>query len=443
MSQISEAKLRIVQGLIEQAPDAAVRTLLLALSDGELDPGLAAVKLIIDKEASDRRARNAVLAPIVPLCAATHRGDISFPPRTLSQIWKGLKAVAPGEVDRVLALLDDRRPDEGSPEAFDALCALAVEQLRGGGQPNFAAAAEAAETGSGLANLIGCLDLSAITRHALERLPEWLGRMTEEKAAALRLAYRDVVSVADDGGPRFFEMLAGALAEPWLILRVISGAMGKPAETYLASSELAGFGERLMDEIDEQLEIVSAFNLNAAAGGALAAARATMQATLEIAEFEQSLVLSAEGAWGRRIAKQKRGLAVAVEQRLREVDDAVGHALPLQTRRLGPRTVRGVPKLSADPDPAHVARALTLLSFLNEVRTSAQAGGFASARAKAVEILESRLDSYVEDILSGLRAGEIEDEARARAFLDIAANFCGLARDEKAAQIVRRRAAAA
>ncbi len=102
-----------------------------------------------------------------------------------------------------------------------------------------------------------------------------------------------------------------------------------------------------------------------------------------------------------------------------------------------------MPKLSADPDPAHVARALTLLSFLNEVRTSAQAGGFASARAKAVEILESRLDSYVEDILSGLRAGEIEDEARARAFLDIAANFCGLARDEKAAQIVRRRAAAA
>jgi hypothetical protein len=60
-----------------------------------------------------------------------------------------------------------------------------------------------------------------------------------------------------------------------------------------------------------------------------------------------------------------------------------------------------------------------------------------------VEILEARLDSYVEEILASLHAGEIENEPRARAFLDVTATFCGLARDEQAAQIVRRRAAAA
>src|SRR5439155_14021723 len=133
---------------------------------------------------------------------------ITFAPRTLAQLWTGLKAVAPGEVDGVLALPPDRRPDDGSLETFDALCATAAEQLRGGGQPNFAAAAQAAEAGSGLASLIGCLELAPVTRRALDRLPDWLGRMTEEKAAALRLAYRDVVSIAEDGGPRFFEMLA-------------------------------------------------------------------------------------------------------------------------------------------------------------------------------------------------------------------------------------------
>jgi hypothetical protein len=443
MSQISEAKLQIVRGLIEQAPDSAVRTLLTALSDGELDAGLAAVKTIIDAEAADRRARNAVLAPIAPLCAVGGFSHITFPPRTLAQIWKGLKALAPGEVDRVRALLADWLPDESSPETFDTLCATAAVELLSATQPNFAAAAQAAEAGSGLASLIGCLDLAPVTRRALDRLPDWLGRMTEEKAAALRLAYRDVVAVADDGGPRFFEMLAGALAEPWLILRVISGAMGRPAETYLASSELANFGERLLDAIDGQLEIVSAFDINAGAQGAHTAANAAMQATLIIAEFETSLVLSPEGAWGRRLSKQKRTLASSVELRLREVDDAVSHALPLQTIRLGPRSLRGVPKLTADPDPIQVARASTLLSFLHEVRLSAQNGGFASARAKAVEILEARLDAYVEDILSDLRAGEVENIARARAFLEIAARFCGLARDEKSAQIVRRRAAAA
>jgi hypothetical protein len=93
-------------------------------------------------------------------------------------------------------------------------------------------------------------------------------------------------------------------------------------------------------------------------------------------------------------------------------------------------------------------RATTLLVFLHEIRSSANTGGFASARAKAVEILEARLDSYVEDLLDHLRHDEAPkkdpvDSARARAFLEVAAQLSGEARDEKAAQLVRRRAAAA
>jgi hypothetical protein len=80
---------------------------------------------------------------------------------------------------------------------------------------------------------------------------------------------------------------------------------------------------------------------------------------------------------------------------------------------------------------------------MNEVRSSAAAGGFASARAKALEDLETRLDSYVEKVLEEIRADDGVNPERARAFLEVAAELCGLARDEKAAQIVRRRAAAA
>ena len=110
---------------------------------------------------------------------------------------------------------------------------------------------------------------------------------------------------------------------------------------------------------------------------------------------------------------------------------------------MGPRTLRGVPRLSHDPEPAQVEKAATLLTFMNEVRASAAAGGFASARAKALEVLEHRLDKYVEEVLEEIRAEDGVDVGRARAFLEIAAEFCGLARDEKSAQIVRRRAAAA
>jgi hypothetical protein len=443
MSQISEAKLTIVRSLIEQAPDSAVTILLRALSDSELDPGLATVKRIVEVEANDRRARNTVLAPIVPLCAANAFCKINFPPRTLGLIWRGLKAAAPTDVEHVLGMVADWRPDERAPEVCDALCAVAVEGLKDAAQDSFTDAVKAAEAGSGLAALVGCLELAGVTRRALDRLPDWLGRMTDERAAALRLAYRDGAALAVDGGPLFFEMLAGQLAEPWLILRVISGAMGRPAETYVASSELASFGERLLADIDVQVAIVSAFNPRTGDLDADGAARAALRATVEIAEFEQSLVLSPDGVWGRRLGKQKRELASAVEEQLRDVDDAVSHALPLHTVRMGPRTLRGVPKLTADPDLKHVERATVLLRFMHEVRMSAQAGGFASARAKALEILEARLDTYVEEVLASMRAGEIEDESRARAFLEIAADFCGISRDAKAAQIVRRRAAAA
>ncbi len=88
-------------------------------------------------------------------------------------------------------------------------------------------------------------------------------------------------------------------------------------------------------------------------------------------------------------------------------------------------------------------KAATLLTFMSEVRSSAAAGGFASSRAKALEVLDGRLDSYVEDILEEIRSEHDDHRERARAYLEIAAEFCGLARDEKAAQIVRRRAAAA
>ena len=445
MSHIPEAKLQIVKGLVEQAPDKAVATLLMALNaDGDLDDGLSMVKAIVEAEANDRRIRNLILAPIAPLCGPRDAfSHIRFPPRALSQIWRGLKVAAPDRVSLAIALATDWRGEESGSEPFDALCGLAAAGLRSRDNAPFAAAADAADSQSGAETLAACLDLAPLTRRALTRLPEWLGRMTDEKSAALRLAYKDVVTLAEDGGPRFFEMLAGQLAEPWHILRVIAGAMARPSDSFLAATELAVFGEGLLEDIDRRLEVVSRFNRDAGKAGAMAAVEAIHMITLEMAEIEQSLALTPEGVWGRQIIKQRRALAAAVEAHMRAVDDAVSHALPLQTIRLGPRTLKGVPRLSTEPDPKAVERASTLLMFLHEIRNSAIAGGFASARAKAMEILEARLDTYVEDILEHLRDPDITDGVRARAYLNIAADLCGIARDAKAAQLVRRRAAAA
>ena len=443
MGQISEAKLALVRGLIERAPDGAVRSLLLALgADGGHDAGLAHVHRLLEAEASDRRARNMTFAPVAPLCGAGGPFNaLVFPPRTLALIWRALRGEAPDEVIAAKALAADWRGDESSPQIFDALCARTADALRGGDRA-FSAAAAAADAGSGREQLTACLDLAPVTRRALAQMPEWLGRITSEKAATLRLAYRDVVAVADDAGPRFFEMLCAHLAEPWLILRVICGVMDHPNEAYFAGSELAGFGARVLDDIDRQLAQVASFKADLGRGAARTAAAAAHRATVEIAEVEQSINLAPDGPWGRRLARQKRTLAGAIEASLKAVDDAVGRALPLQTRRMGPRAARGVPSLVRDPDPTLVEQAATLLAFMTEVRPSAAAGGFASARAKAQEALDARLDAYVEDILEDVRSADESHGGRAKAFLEIAAEFCGLARDAKAAQIVRRRAAA-
>ena len=82
MSQLSEAKLRMVRRLIEQAPDTAVRNLLGSLAaDGPHDAGFSRVQRLLEIEAADRNARNTALSPIAPLCRASGPfGALNFPP---------------------------------------------------------------------------------------------------------------------------------------------------------------------------------------------------------------------------------------------------------------------------------------------------------------------------------------------------------------------------
>jgi hypothetical protein len=444
MSHMSDVKMALVRGLIEQAPDAAIQNLLTALgADGAHDEGLTAVQFMLETEASDRRARNLVFAPIAPLCGAPGPfRTLAFPARALSLIWKALRDEAPDEVALAKTLTHRWRESESAAELADRLCVRAALGLRRG-DGDFGAAAAAADAGGGRAELAACLDIAPIVRHALNEMPEWLGRMTSEKAAKLRLAYWDAVSVCDDAGPRFFEMLCAHLAEPWLILRILSAAMYRPNEAYVAGSELAGFGERVLADIERRVAEVGALQAADGRQAAHAAARTVHIATAEIAELELAIHLAPDGAWGQRLMQQKKTLAATIETHLKAGAAAMAFALPLQTLKIGPRTLRGVPRLTHDPDPAAVEKAAALLTFMNEIRASAAAGGFASARAKTIEALEQRLDRYVETVLEEIRADDGVDPDCARAFLDVAAELCGLVRDESSAQVVRRRAAAA
>ena len=286
------------------------------------------------------------------------------------------------------------------------------------------------------------LDLCPIARAALARLPDWIVRMSDERAAAARLAYKDAVALADDAGPQYFEILFAHLAEPWQVLRVMSAIMDHPGDKYAAASELARFGDYILADIDKRLAAFKAFDPNEGAGAGTAAGEALQVASMEIWEFENSIELSRDGPWGGRVNQQKKLLAQLAEGRLEQIDKALDAALPQRMVRLG-RGLRGLPNLRSDPDGAALRRAEGLLAFFDQSRSSAAQSGYGSARAKAAEKLEERLDQYVEDLLEMLRAEQVDSVERVHAYLEVTAELMGLARGEKAAQIVRRRAAAA
>jgi hypothetical protein len=121
----------------------------------------------------------------------------------------------------------------------------------------------------------------------------------------------------------------------------------------------------------------------------------------------------------------------------------VATALPTAPVRLGGRTIRVGAKLDTPPDMRAMRRARAVATLLERSRPAAQVGGFNSLRLKACEEVEHRLNAYVEDLLLTIHDGGAEDVANARLYMEETACLMGHIRDEAAAQIVRRRAAAA
>lgn len=437
MTELSPAKAGLLRMLIDGAPDRVLQKLEQALGDMSLRGSpLGAVWTMVDREISDRVVRNLALAPILGLFQGANS---SLPIALLARLWVHVKAAHPHEVAQAQSLANAFNAEDLDQSVLDDLCARTLDDLRA--RPR----AETLDAFSDdqAARVAEALALSPIIRRCLPHLGDWLIRMDQERRAAARVAYRDSVAVASDAGPLFFQLLGGRMAEPGQILRIISAVMDRPSERYLASSELAHFGVAVMDEVDRQLEIVRHFDVDGGQAAGQEAGRAVHRATTAIADLEELVDLSREGQWGRRLAQQKRLLAQTVEGRLKEIEDVVGHALPIKSIRYSPRLIKSAPKLVSDPDPVAVRRAMSLLTFAEEVRSSADGGGFGATRAKILDNLEKHLDPYVEDVLEHLRSPDADNLPRARAYLEVAADILSLAKDEKAGQIVRRRLAAA
>jgi len=453
MGALSDRKIEIVRTLVESAPDKIVGGLQRALSETAGDTVLASVRQLVEAEATDRMLRNAVFQPVTPLFVGdgSDRHSLVFPARALACIWRGLKVLEPQEVAVAiqasaavaLALANEQKPPDPSKN-YDVLVAAAAEALRSSELRDFHTAAELCDRArpGGAETLAACLDIAPVVRLTLPKLAEWVGHSNDETGAAARIAYKDAVAIAEDAGPRFFEMIAAQLTPPWMVLRIISAIMDKPTERYLAESELGGFPERVMNEIDEALKAISKLDLDGGRQAGREAARLIELITHQTFELEACIELTRETGWGHRIVGQKKALANSVEGRLREMEKLVAAALPVLSTGFG-RARRTGPKLDGPPDAAAVGRAMTALTLAHETRLCAKYGGFSAMHAKMTDKLGEAVDRYVQDVLDDVRNGDVADLATARAFLMVAADVVAMIRDEKAAELIRRRATTA
>jgi hypothetical protein len=438
---LSPAQTGAVKGLVQTAPDALLMRLNAALSAARTsDPVFAPVSDIARAEAEDRRARDIVLEPLKPLSAPQSAPKQALlTPADITRIWRVMRATDADNTFAATRIALSLRRHETAPATFDGVCWRAANALR---NPSPHALVEA-WTPSQREVLARLLKMTPVLRVAQSKLPGWVRNLNTETMAVVRLAYKDASSTANDVGPLFMDALMTYLEEPSQIIRLISAVMDRPSDRYLASSELAGLGERLLTDIEERVQGVRRFDPNRGFEGGTAEGASLQLATNAVKEFEQWLTLNKEGPWGARLNTQKQGLAMAAEAHMRAAEPAVAQALPLQPQRsAGSVAPRPAPRIDGFPVEALVRRAEGLLAFINETRTSAANAGFGAARGKVIEALEQRLDTYVDDLVERLRGSDCTDPEWVRAHLEVAADFFGMIKGPKAAQIVRRRVAA-
>ncbi|HET6970065.1 MAG TPA: hypothetical protein VFH92_02975 [Phenylobacterium sp.] len=446
MTALSERNIEIVRTLVSAAPDKVVGSLQQALADTSDDSALGGVRRLVESEVADRTLRNTVLLPIVPMCvgAGDDKKVLTFPARVLGFLWRGLEEIEPERMQEARVAASEFMPPAIVSDLHDALVKAAAVAIRARSTPDFAKVAELCDAAraEGAELLATCLDIGHIVRRAAQRLPDWLAHPGGETTAGARLAYKDAVEISEDVGQRLFQMLAAQMAEPWMVLRIVSAVMDKPPERYLADSELAWFGENLMADVDAALNALATLNPEAGPAAGRAAAKTVEMVVQQVLEMETCIELNREGGWGARVQKQRSNLAAVVERRLKDAEKATVEALPTQASRLQGRR-RPVPRLTEPPNPRLVTRAMTLLSFAHEVRATANYGGFGSTRTRLVESLAEHIDHYVEDVLDLARTGDVPDPAIAAAFLGVAADAVELLLGAKAAELIRRRSHAA
>lgn len=440
MSVIAEKRLHLLKGLVKTLPQSSLRSLELALGVTK-DQALTEVRELVSLELEFRYAKEAVFAPYLPLFEERADGlnAVEFPHWLLDNIWRALEVREPELYHESRYAVRGLRAEDPPPVVFFRLVTAAAALCRETPLdilPKTPAKGDAEE----VAEFSHYLDLHRLSRTALSKLPEFLGRIDADKATALRLLFKDACAISDEGGTRFMEILFANLEEGAQIIKFIATVSDRPNDRFLAESELADFGERILEKIEEGLADLKAFMTGK--GGDMGDAGDRVALSLnQLQSFSHYIELTRDGPWSKRVAEAHKQIASLVEARLKGAERIFSDVLVMKSERVYGRVKREVPKMDKPPAPEALERARTCALFLRSVRNTANAGGYATLHTKTVQALEAEMDSYFETLLDIANGEDPFDTDQVMNFFDMVTDLMETLLGEDKAAVARRRIA--
>ncbi len=440
MAAIADKRLNLVKSFIKTLPRASLRSLELALGLTH-DAALVEVRELISLEIEFRYVREAIFEPFMPLFQAREDGleGVRFAPWILDRLWAALENREPELYKQSRYALRGLRTEDPTPVVFFRMVSAGALICREYPEEVMRPGASQGDSDE-VAEFANYLDLHRLLRVVIHKLPGFMSRIDAEKAAALRLMFRDACAIHAEGGYRFLEALFANLDDGSQIVKFVVTVSDRAGDRFLAQSELANFGERILDHIEAQLRDLKRFmgsRHKLCEDLGLAGQRIT-QSLSQLQSFEHYVELSRDGPWGKRIADAHRMIAEMVEGQLRGVERLLEDVLPIRSERVYGRVKKEVPRLDLPADDV-IQRARQALAFMRSVRNTAVTGGFAALHNRTVQALETMLDTYFEELLAIANGPEPFDPETVMTFFELVTDqmeaLCG---EDKAHQARRR-----
>lgn len=446
MAELSVAQRAVLAQMLERVPDRVLKTLSMAVAQM---PGerAAALSIMIGDETIDRRRRAIAFAPLLPMFQRRPDGvsSLTFPASVLPRLWKA----ASGKEPDLLLILDDYRPIEENPKmrtVADRICVAAAAAVRD--QPEIvwpSAGCDPEARQKGLEELALCFDLAAMARRGLLILPDLILRPTGDQLAELRLLIRDSAEITTDGGPRMLEIFFAHLGDASLILRlVVHSSKAAAKEGLLSESEMAGFVNRLIAEVEARVTRIASHQPGAKAdpGPGLKADIAWCAETL--GELDITLQLDPEGTWGKQAREARERINKSLAGTLRSLDRTMDRLMPSKAVKTAGRMTKQTADLEAEAAPLEAVQAAVLqLTLLGALRTAAQVFGCEGLRVQLVQSVTERITTWVDQVIEAVNAGDAPDQRKSLAMVETLAKCLLLIEATDAARTVRRRAGAA